>query len=67
MNQHSRQELDTNHQARPECSTLEFRSAEEVLRHDAATIEVPESIGVRLAESAASTPSDPWWRRLFKN
>jgi len=67
LNQRSKQELEATHETGPESAVLEFRSAEEMLRHDAATIEVPAGIGERLADSAADTPTDPWWRRLFKS
>jgi hypothetical protein len=45
----------------------EFASAEEVLRADAAGMEVPERVKTRLAESIAQEPtkSGPWWRKLF--
>ena len=67
LNQPVDQELDTAHPTRPESSITEFQTAEELLRHDAATIGVPECIAGRLAESAQGLPPDPWWRRLFKS
>jgi hypothetical protein len=67
LNQRAGQELDTAHQTRPESTVTEFQTAEELLRHDAATIKVPEGIAGRLAESAQGQPPDPWWRRMFKS
>lgn len=66
LHQRSGKELDTTQHTRPESGVLEFHTAEELLRHDAATVPLPESIGERLAESAVNSPADPWWRRLFK-
>jgi len=45
--------------------TVEFQTAEEMLRHDAATVDVPEGIAGRLAESAGETHPAPWWKRWF--
>ena len=44
---------------------MEFQSAEELLRHDAAQTAVPPEIARRLSQSIAqsSTPRRPWWRR----
>ena len=44
---------------------MEFQSAEELLRHDAAQTEVPPEIARRLSQSIAqsSPPRRPWWRR----
>lgn len=44
---------------------LQFETAEELLRHDAATVVVPDTVAGRLAESAANEPPAPWWRRLL--
>ena len=65
LNQRAEQELDTAHQTRPASTVTEFQTAEELLRHDAATLELPESIPGRLAESVQQVPPDPWWRRLL--
>jgi hypothetical protein len=46
----------------------EFQSAEEMLREDAAHVEVPEAIKTRLAESIAQempAKSGSWWKKLF--
>jgi hypothetical protein len=44
---------------------LEFQSAEELLRHDAAQTAVPPEIARRLSQSIARSPAPrrPWWRR----
>jgi len=46
-------------------SPLEFQTAEELLRHDAAHTAVPPNIARRLSESIAQSPPPrrPWWRR----
>ncbi|HAV61969.1 MAG TPA: hypothetical protein DCY13_06355 [Verrucomicrobiales bacterium] len=44
---------------------LEFETPEELLRHDASTIEVPAGVVDRLAESAHQEPPAPWWKRLL--
>ncbi|HWN97504.1 MAG TPA: hypothetical protein VNT99_20915 [Methylomirabilota bacterium] len=45
----------------------EFRSAEEMLRHDVEQMAVPSEIGARLRESIAKEPPPPrsWWQRMF--
>jgi hypothetical protein len=46
---------------------LEFQSAEELLRHDAAQTAVPPEIARRLSQSIAQSapPRRSWWRRLL--
>jgi hypothetical protein len=66
LNQRTKEELDTTHETRPDAAVVEFQSAEELLRYDAAKVEVPETVTGRLAESVGNTPPDPWWRRMFK-
>ena len=46
---------------------LEFQSAEELLRHDAAQTAVPPEIARRLSQSIAQSapPRRPWWRKLI--
>jgi hypothetical protein len=64
--QRQRAEADTAHDQRAAPKALEFATAEELLRHDAAQITVPEELSGRLAESARNEPPDqPWWKRLF--
>ena len=46
----------------------EFASVEELLRVDAAQVEVPEAVKTRLAESIAQempAKTSPWWKKLF--
>jgi hypothetical protein len=54
------------HQAQSK-PALEFGSAEELLRYDAAHTEMPGGIEQRLQASAAPLPRPgrPWWKRLF--
>ena len=46
---------------------LEFQTAEELLRHDAAQTAVPPGIARRLSQSIAQSapPRRPWWRKLI--
>ena len=61
------EELDAVHRQRQDNSGLEFGSAEEALRHDAAHVQVPAAVADRLAESVRNEPpAGPWWRKLFK-
>jgi hypothetical protein len=48
-------------------SALEFASAEEMLRYDAANTAVPPDIARRLEQSTAGLPSPKrsWWKRWF--
>lgn len=70
MKQHAKlspkQESLTEHRTQAEAA-LEFATAEDLLRADAAEIEVPFTIGERLKQSAANIapPARPWWKRLF--
>ena len=45
----------------------EFANVEEMLREDAAQVEVPETVKTRLADSIAQEPakSGPWWKKFF--
>ena len=49
-------------------SALEFASADDMLRYDAAHTPVPDRIIQRLQKSAESIPPPPrsWWHRLFR-
>jgi len=48
-------------------SAREFASAEELLRYDAAQMEVPPEIAARLKDASATLPppKQPWWKHLF--
>ena len=61
------QEIQTGAQAARQDSVSEFKSAEEMLRHDALQTPVPPAIAHRLQQSLRqnSSPSNPWWRKLF--
>ena len=48
--------------------TREFANVEQLMREDAAQVEVPEVVKTRLAESIAQempVKSGPWWKKLF--
>jgi len=62
LQQTNAQQLNTQHQA-----VLEFASAEEVLRHDAAHTPVPPAVAERLQKSIEGEPKPAlcWWQRLF--
>ena len=46
---------------------MEFQTAEELLRHDAAQTAVPPEIALRLSQSISQSPAPrrPWWRKLL--
>jgi hypothetical protein len=46
----------------------EFRSVDDLLKHDAGLISPPGSIAERLQKSSAGIPKPPrsWWQRLFE-
>lgn len=47
---------------------VEFKSVEEMLRHDASQTPMPPEIEYRLQESLTRTPTTEasWWRRFFR-
>jgi hypothetical protein len=61
------QKQQTTEQAAALQTTHDFASPEEMLRHDAAQVEVPGALAHRVAESIAKEPkpSRSWWRKLF--
>lgn len=63
--QQASEELQSAHAAGQRQATLEFATAEELLRHDRASTPVPETIESRLKSSLAAEPlpSRPWWKR----
>ena len=66
LQQQQRQELHTGDLARQMQASLEFATAEDLLRHDRAATPLPEAIETRLRESlAAEPPPRPWWKRLL--
>jgi len=48
-------------------NSREFATTDELLRHDAAQVEVPPAVAERLAQSLrhAPPPERPWWKRVF--
>ena len=67
LNSEQQQQQAAEHQTQAK-TALEFQTAEELLRYDAAHTPVPGGIGRRLQESAAPLPRPgrPWWKRWFK-
>jgi hypothetical protein len=66
LNQRQNEEVEmAPGQVSQHAGEMKFESAEEMLRHDAASMEVPAGIADRLAESAHSGRSASWWRRWF--
>jgi hypothetical protein len=61
------QETQASAQEARQDSVNEFKSAEEMLRHDALHTPVPPAIAHRLQQSLrqSPSPSNPWWRKLF--
>jgi hypothetical protein len=61
------QEQAAEAQTSANTSALEFQSAEELLRHDAAQTSVPPEVARRLSQSITQSapPRRPWWRKLF--
>jgi hypothetical protein len=53
-------------ESRQQEGAAEFTHAEEILRHDAAQVEVPRAVAERLNESIANEPkpSKSWWKRF---
>ena len=62
----SKQDAETRNEHRAERG-LEFQSAEEAIRFDAARIAVPPELRERvLRDVAAERPRLPWWKRWFQ-
>jgi hypothetical protein len=66
FNPQHEQELSAHHQA-AQNSVHEFKTVDELLKHDAARSSVPASIAERLQKSSAGIPKPPrsLWQRLF--
>ncbi len=66
--QHQQQSEEVSQHQQSQLGTvLEFGSAEDVLRHDAAQTQVPAGVEDRLARSLKREPATgtSWWRRFF--
>jgi hypothetical protein len=62
------QEQTTRQNSAQQQTALEFSTAEEALRHDAAQTELPPALAERLQKSIEQEPRTadmPWWKRLF--
>jgi hypothetical protein len=66
LNQHEQSE-SILHQQSQQQTAVEFASAEEMLRHDAAQTPVPPAVAERLQRSVDQEPkpSRSLWQRLF--
>ncbi len=66
LNQEQREQTTQQHSARQQ-SAVEFASAEEMLRHDAAHADVPPAVAERLQKSIdrEPKPAQSWWQRIF--
>ena len=64
----SREEQHGNAQEKMTGQPLEFNSAEELIRHDAAHTVVPPVVASRLKKSLATGSSGKisWWKKIFK-
>jgi len=62
----AKQDAETLNEQRAEPG-LEFQSAEEAIRFDAARVAVPPELRERvLRDVAAERPRLPWWKRWFR-
>lgn len=68
LNQRQREETVSQQQNVHDTATVEFATAEEMIRHDAAQAPVPPAVAERLQKSIAQEPKPErsWWQRLFK-
>ena len=67
QDQQQEQTITQQHSTTPQ-SALEFSTAEEAIRHDAAQTALPPAIAERLRKSIEQDPqkpSGPWWKRMF--
>ena len=66
LNQHEREQT-TQQQDTQQQTAVEFASAEEMLRHDAAQTAVPPAVAERLQRSVEQEPKPTrsLWQRLF--
>jgi hypothetical protein len=66
LNQHEREQTTQQQNSRQQ-TAVEFASAEEMLRHDAAQTTVPPAVAERLQKSIGREPKSgrSWWQRLF--
>jgi hypothetical protein len=66
LNQHEHEQT-VQQEGTQQRTALEFTSAEEMLRHDAAQTIVPPAVAKRLQKSIDQEPKPgrSWWQRLF--
>ena len=67
LNQHEQEAATLQQQNAQQQTTVEFASAEEMLRHDAGQTPVPPAVAERLQRSVEQEPKPPrsLWQRLF--
>ena len=68
LNQHQHEQAHQHQQSASDTQVLEFPSAVEALRYDAAQTAVPPQVAERLQESIKREPrpvGSSWWRRLL--
>ncbi len=67
LNQHEHEETILHQQNIQQQTTMEFASADEMLRHDAGQTPVPPAVAERLQRSIEREPKPPrsLWQRLF--
>jgi len=65
--QHEQEQEQTAQGQQAQKAPLEFSTAEEALRHDAAQTDLPPAIAERLRDSIAREPKPAasWWKRLL--
>ena len=67
LNSEQQQEQKAAQQQTAAPGAREFKSAEELLRYDAAHTLVPPAVAKRLQQSIGPLPppNRPWWKRIF--
>lgn len=68
LNQREQEQTSQHQQSSGEIQVIEFASAEEALRHDAAQTAVPPRVAARLQESIQREPApagSSWWRKML--
>lgn len=65
--QRSQEQEQLTAAAAQQTNAREFATTEELLRHDAAQVEVPPAVADRLAHSIRNEPQPErsWWKRVF--
>jgi hypothetical protein len=66
--QHEQEQEQAAQEQQTQKASIEFSTAEEAIRHDAAQTELPPAIAKRLRDSIAREPKPAasWWKRLLR-